>query len=132
MSFSIIDTFEGPIKKHIDTGLLQTGTEEGTKFCINDNIYMSRDGALIDMKNKKILHKFRSHISRFNYHNNIEKHWTNHWVNYGLHSMTASSGFESYTTSEIVIQNNSNIYVFDNFDWNNKRYIPYSKLQRTL
>ena len=62
MSFSITHTFEGPIKKHIDTGLLQTGTAEGTKFCINDNIYMSRDGALIDMKNKKIIHSFNCYI----------------------------------------------------------------------
>ena len=93
MSFSITNTFEGPIKKHIDTGLLQTGTEEGTKFCINDNIYMSRDGALIDMKNKKILYNFNCHIKdtwkhkSFDYYNNREKHWTNHWVNYRLYTI---------------------------------------------
>lgn len=130
MSFSITETFEGPIKKHIDTGLLQTGTEEGTKFCINDNIYMSRDGALIDMKNKKKLHKFQSHISRFNYYNNIEKHWSSHWIDYKLSYIISGSGLlESYTNSEIVIQNKSNIYVFDNFCWGNKIYFPYYKLQ---
>ena len=131
MSFSITDTFEGPIKKHIDTGLL-------TKFCINDNIYMSSDGALIDMKNKKILHNFNCHMENtwrhdpFYYYNNIEKHSSNHWVNYTLcrkNVLKNSQNFSEYYTSQRVIQNNSNIYVFDNFDWNNQTSIPYHKLQ---
>lgn len=138
MSFSITDTFEGPIKKHIDTGLLQTGTAERTIFCVNDNIYMSRDGALIDMKNKKILHNFNCHIrdrgthEPFNYYNNIEKNSTNHWAYYRLSSNSVtknSQNFLEYYSSHIVIQNKNNIYVFDNFNWNNQTSIPYHKLQ---